>query len=223
MKTKIVGYVRCSTTDQADNGHSIDTQLDQLRSYARLYDLELVHVYTDEGFTGKNLDRPGLKRALSEITAGSADGMLVSKLDRLSRNVKDLASLLDHVFKGAELHSVNEKLDTGTAHGRLAINIISSVSQWEAEVISDRTKATLASLKKAGKYYGGPAPRYGYRVTQDNDVVRDNQEMKVVRKAKQLRDKGLSYRKIAQKLADLKLLNRKGKVFNPNSVRVMVA
>lgn len=223
MAKRIVGYVRCSTNGQSDDGHSIDTQLDQLRTYAHLYNIELVAVYCDEGYTGKNLDRPDLKKALEAITSGEAEGMLVAKLDRLSRNVKDLATLLDVVFQDAELHSVNEKLDTGTPHGRLAINIISSVGQWEAEVISQRTKATLTSLKKAGKYYGGRAPKYGYKVTNDNNLQRDNFEMKVIRKAKKLRAKGFSYRAIASQLASSGMSNRQGKVFHAQQVKSMVA
>jgi len=222
MTKKIVGYVRCSTNGQAEAGHSIDTQLDQLRSYAHLYGIELVAIYCDEGFTGKNLDRPELKKALASISAGEAQGMLISKLDRLSRNVKDLAMLLDGIFAGAELHSVNEKLDTGTPHGRLAINIISSVGQWEAEVISQRTKQTLALLKKAGKYYGGRAPKYGYGVDAENNLVRDNQEMKIIRKAKSLRAKGMSFNKIAKQLAENSMLSRQGRVFDGTQISRMV-
>lgn len=157
------------------------------------------------------------------IESGEVHGMLISKLDRLSRNVKDLAMLLDGVFKASELHSVNEKLDTGTPHGRLAINIISSVGQWEAEVISQRTKQTIALLKKNGKYYGGRAPKYGFRVDNDNNLVRDNYEMKVIRKVKSLRGKGLSFNAIAQELAEKKMLNRKGKKFYAMQISRMVA
>jgi len=222
MAKKIVGYIRCSTTDQADNGHSIDTQRDQIQSYARLYDLEVIAIYSDEGFTGKNLERPELHKALDMISSGKAHGLLISKLDRLSRNVKDLAMLLDTVFSSSELHSVNEKLDTSTPHGRLAVNIIASVNQWEGEVISERTKHTLALLKKQGKYCGGRGPKYGYRVDSERNVVRDNQEMKVIRKAKSFRSQGFSYSIIAKMLAEKNMLSRNGNMFVSNQIRRMV-
>lgn len=223
MTKRIYGYCRCSRLDQSTDGLSIDTQIDQISAYAKLYDLEVVAFFIDEGLTGKNLNRPELTKALELLASGEAEGLLVSKLDRLSRSVKDLAYLMDEVFNTAELHSVAERLDTSSPHGRLAINIISSVSQWEVETISVRTKDALATLKKQGKYYGGRAPKYGYRADADNNLVRDNCEMKVIRKAKKLRASGLSFQKVASELAKVSMFSRTGAAFDPTQIRRMVS
>jgi predicted site-specific integrase-resolvase len=99
---------------------------------AVVHDTELADVIVDAGESAKNLDRPGMKRILDLVRGGEVDTVIVAKLDRLTRSVRDLSDLLE-VFqrKGVSLVSVAESLDTGSAAGRLVLNIMVSVSQWE--------------------------------------------------------------------------------------------
>jgi DNA invertase Pin-like site-specific DNA recombinase len=219
---QFIGYIRCSTKGQSEEGHSIDTQKELIISYARLYNLKLVDIFIDDGFTGKNTNRPELNKAIDVLSTGKAEGLIVSKLDRLSRSVKDLSFLLSDIFNTVELHSVSERLDTSSPHGRLAINIIASVSQWEVETISQRTKQALSTLKKNNKYHGGGnGPRYGYKTDSNNNIIRNNEEMKIIRKAKALRAKGKSFRMISKLLADKDMFSRTGKPFSAHQIRVM--
>ena len=141
MGTKAVAYVRVSTEKQADAGQSLDAQRAKVTAYAGLYDLELVEVIVDAGASAKTLDRPGLTRALAMLKSGEADALVVVKLDRLTRSVRDLGELVDRYFANgkAALLSVSEQIDTRSAGGRLVLNVLASVSQWEREAIGERT------------------------------------------------------------------------------------
>ena len=153
----MIGYVRVSREEQAE-GDSPAVQEDRLRRYAALYNLELVAVLTDPGESGKSLDRPGLKAALQALDAGRGRGLLVAKLDRLTRSVRDLGEVLETHFGergGCRLISVNEQIDTRTANGRMMLNILTSVAQWERETIVERTREALAFKRRQGQRTGG--------------------------------------------------------------------
>lgn len=112
MKTRAIGYVRVSTDKQADHGISLDAQRAKIEAYASLYDLDLIEVIVDAGASAKTLDRPGLQRALTLLKSGKADALIVVKLDRLTRSVSDLGTLVEKHFQKAALLSVAEQIDT---------------------------------------------------------------------------------------------------------------
>ena len=215
-----VGYIRVSTAQQADEGHSIDAQRSKIDQYASLYDLDIVDVFCDEGASGKTMDRPGLHNALNAVEEGKADAVVVVKLDRLTRSVADLNVLLERYFAedaAASLVSVSEQINTDSAAGRLVLNVLMSVSQWEREVISERTSEALQHMKRQGKRTGSIP--YGYRLAEDGvHLVEDEAEQDIVEAVVTYRESGLSYRKIAARLADRGFTNRKGRRFNPATV-----
>ena len=163
MPTRTVAYLRVSTEKQADAGVSLEAQQDKAKAYASLYDLSLVEVVIDAGESAKTLERPGLQRALTMLKTGKADALLVVKLDRLTRSVVDLGALIETYFAPgkAALLSVSEQIDTRSAAGRLVLNILASVSQWERETIGERTRDAMKHKQAQGEYIGGHAP-YGY-------------------------------------------------------------
>jgi site-specific DNA recombinase len=157
VSLKVVGYIRCSTEEQASGGVTLDAQRSKLEQYARLHDLELVEVVADAGVSAKSLDRPGLARALGLLEAGTAGGLVVAKLDRLSRSVRDWNALIDDYFgdrAGKTLMSVSDSIDTRTAAGRLVLNVLMSVAQWERETIVERTADALGHKKRRGERVG---------------------------------------------------------------------
>src|SRR5216683_4228247 len=116
---------------------------------------EIVELIVDGGESAKNLNRPGMERLLALVDEGKVQTVIIAKLDRLTRSVKDLAELLERFQRrGVSLVSVAESLDTGSAAGRLVINIMTAVSQWEREAIGERTKAVLSHKKAHRKAYG---------------------------------------------------------------------
>ena len=161
--TRLVAYIRVSTADQAESGYSLDAQRHRLEAYAEAMDIQLVAIEVDAGVSAKSIRRPGLQGALARLQAGEADGLLVAKLDRLTRSVGDLSALLAPELFGERysLLSVADSIDTRTAAGRLVLNVLTSVSQWEREAISERTREGLAEARRQG-VEAGAAP-YGYR------------------------------------------------------------
>ena len=131
-------YCRVSTEEQAEEGFSIEGQIDKLRSYAALHDLGEVLVITDPGLSGKNLNRSGLQQVLAAVDDGHVSHVLVWRLDRLSRNLGDLIMLADKFGeKGVALHSVSENLDLSSASGRMFYNILGTFAQYFREQLSE--------------------------------------------------------------------------------------
>lgn len=138
---RAVGYVRVSTDKQADRGISLEAQVEKVRAMATVHSAQLVEIISDTGESAKSLDRPGMQRLLEMVRARSIDMVIVAKLDRLTPSVRDLADLLElSERKNVALISVAEALDTESAAGRLLLNIMVSVSQWEREAIGERTR-----------------------------------------------------------------------------------
>src|SRR5678810_132863 len=98
QKSRIIGYIRVSTDQQADLGNSLKAQETKIRQYCELFDLELVRIEVDAGASAGSLDRPALRRALQALDEFQAQGLLITKLDRLTRSVKDLCVLLETYF-----------------------------------------------------------------------------------------------------------------------------
>jgi DNA invertase Pin-like site-specific DNA recombinase len=214
-----VAYVRVSTEKQADEGVSLEAQEAQVRAYATLYGLDIVEVIVDAGASAKSLDRPGLTRALEMLATGAVTGLLVAKLDRLTRSVRDLGTLVTTTFAKADLFSVSEQVDTRSASGRLVLNVLSSVSQWEREVIAERTSTAMQHMRAEGKYTGGFAP-YGYKLEGDV-LVEVAAEQATIARARELRGTGLALRAVASALAAEGRFARNGREFAAQSIKNM--
>ncbi len=199
---RAIGYVRVSTEEQATDGVSLAAQEAKVRAYAALYEIELVEVVIDAGQSAKTLDRPGLQRALAALKSGKVDGLVVAKLDRLTRSVADLAGLLDGYFgerAGRQLWSVADAIDTRTAAGRMVLNILMSVSQWEREAIGERTRDALQHKKSKGERVG-KVP-FGFDVAGDGvSLIPNAREQEVIGLIRRLRGDGHSLREIAAEL-----------------------
>src|SRR5438093_2599659 len=163
---KTIGYVRVSTEKQADFGVSLEAQTAKIRAMAVVQGAELVDVLIDAGESAKSLHRPGMARLLALVDARAIDTVIIAKLDRLTRSVADLAELLKRFERrGVSLVSVADSLDTRSAAGRLVLDIMVSVSQWEREAIGERTRDAMRHKRANGERVGNIA--YGYCVAAD--------------------------------------------------------
>ena len=196
-KIKAVGYVRVSTEEQAREGLSLDAQEEKIRAYCTAKGWRLVRIYRDEGFSGKDLNRPALQEMLRDLKADGIQAVVVAKLDRLTRSVRDLGYLIDDLFDGVALASVEESLDTTTASGRFVLNILGAVAQWERETISERTRNTLRFKRERGEWVGRIP--YGFKIGPDGHLVEDPERIRNIQRMKRLRRRGWSYRKIANR------------------------
>lgn len=223
--TRAVAYLRVSTEDQADTGVSLAAQRAKVEAYAALYDLEIVAIEVDAGVSAKTLDRPALGRALGMLRSGEADALVVVKLDRLTRSVADLGALLNDYFgaNGAGLLSVSEQLDCRTAAGRMVMNMLATVAQWERETIGERTAVAMQHKKARGELVGSVP--YGYLLAADGvSLDRDEDEQATIARARELAEAGgLSLRKIAAQLEAEGRVSRTGRTFAAAQVQKMVA
>lgn len=182
----MIGYCRVSTSEQAISGLGLADQEKRIRDMAKANGWQLVQMIRDEGESAGTLERPGLQRALGQLAAGRADGLVVAKLDRLSRSVVDFGLLLEW-FNTVERKFValDIGIDTTTAAGQLVVNVMMSVAAWERAVIAERTRAALAQLRAQGKPTGRPA-------VVDDPALRD--------RIKDMKDSGLTLRQICEQL-----------------------
>src|SRR6202162_2945776 len=122
---KTIGYVRVSTDKQADRGVSLEAQTEKIRAMAVVHNAELIDVIVDGGESAKSLNRPGMARLLALVDAGEVQAVIIAKLDRLTRSVKDLCTLLEQFTRrGVALVSVAESLDTGSAAGGAGLTLL---------------------------------------------------------------------------------------------------
>lgn len=217
---RAVGYARVSTEEQASTGCSLEAQVSKIGSFAALYDVELVEVVSDAGQSAKNLNRPGLQRVLRMLGDGTADGIVISKLDRLTRSVRDWATLIDQYFaKHASLLSVDDRIDTQTAAGRVVLNLLVAISQWEIECIQERTSTALKYKQKQGIHVG--APPFGYRVIEGH-LVEDEAELRAVTLALQYRKQMMPYADIADEFIRLAIPSKRAGQWRPETIRQIV-
>jgi DNA invertase Pin-like site-specific DNA recombinase len=206
---RAVGYIRVSTEEQARDGVSLEAQSERLKGYAGLYGITLVSVLADRGASAKTLVRPGLAEALLMLDSRQADALLVAKLDRLTRSVRDLGELLERYFSRHILLSVNDSIDTRTAAGRLTLNVLMSVAQWEREAIVERTKEAMAHKRTKGERLG-QIP-YGWHLARDGRrLVEVIEEQSAIEAMHQLRATGCSLRKIAAWLTAHHVATKRG-------------
>ena len=217
-----IGYVRVSTDRQAEQGVSLEAQEAKIRAMATVQGTELLAVIVDGGESAKSLKRPGVERLLALVNSGKVQAVIIAKLDRLTRSVKDLSSLLELFEKRkVALISVAESLDTGSAAGRLVITIMGAVSQWEREAIGERTRDALRHKRAQGERTGNLP--YGFRLAADGRHVEpDSAEQAAVTAIAELRAQGHSLRRIATTLNERGQLTRRGTAWRLESINRVV-
>jgi len=221
---KVVGYARVSTAEQVEEGVSLDAQAERLRLYCTLHRLDLVTIHTDAGVSAKSLDRPALQLALADLSARRARGLVIAKLDRLSRSVADWQALIEGYFgpaAGHQLLSVGDSIDTRTASGRLGLNLLMSVAQWEREANAERTREALAHKRRQGQRTG--TIPYGFRLGPDDRLEPDPAETVVLSQIAELRRDGLSIRRIAQALEAAGVRPRQGRSWSLGTLSRLAA
>ena len=220
-----VGYVRVSTSEQAVSGLSLAAQRRRIEAQAVVSDVDIVEILSDDGHSASTLKRPAMTELLARVDGGMVDMIVVAKLDRLTRSVKDLAMLLERLVKakradgakGVDLISCAESLDTSSATGRLVINIMGSVSQWEREVIAERTSAALQELRAQGRSTG--IPRFGYTVDKNGHTLEDAEEQQILARVTELRQEGDSWQAVARTLTGQGIRTRTGGAFSRQGIR----
>lgn len=197
-------YTRKSTDEGLDKDfNSLEAQFDACAAYIRSQASKgwtiIDKHYDDGGYSGGNTNRPGLQQLLKDINNGEVDVVVVYKLDRISRSLRDFTEL-DGIFSrhGASMVSVTQQIDTSTSMGRMIVNLLMSFAQFEREMTSHRVRDKMSASRKKGMWTGGIVP-YGYRSVDSKLVVDPENAPKVLYAFQQYAD-NRSYLETARKL-----------------------
>jgi len=221
----VIGYARVSTTKQEI---STEAQQERIEGNAKSKGQRIDRMIVDRE-SGKDMNRDGLKELWTLVESGKVSTVVIWKLDRLTRSLSDLCDLIK-LFKrkNTELVSLNESLDTSTANGRLMINLIGSISEWERETISERTSAALQHKKSKNERVGSlPYGFTGGKNVRDEAgrtimaaiLKPDPTEQIQLEHMKRLRAADHSYEQIAAWLTENGYKTRRGSAWRHQYVR----
>lgn len=244
---RAIGYVRVSTAKQVD-GHSLEAQTAAIRAYCASRGLELVDIVVDAAESGRTplAERDGGRRILGAIypaqdrvrvrrVARRADAIrhvVATKLDRLSRNVADAASLEERFRRdGVALHFTSQGLDTSTPFGQMVLRVLATLGEWEADEASRRTSEVRGHMRKRGMDCGGKPP-FGWRREVYWDAEKQErrtrfepvgEELRALQNVQMLRAAGCSIRAIVDALnADPKRYPPRGAKWHISSVQAVI-
>lgn len=201
-------YPRVSTEDQSRFGHSLDEQEDRLKKLCEFKGYEIYKVYREEGVSAKTTNRPSFKEMIQDMKDGKINKIIVYKLDRLTRSIKDLETICTLLEEyNCDLESVAEEINTGNANGKFFIRMLTILAQLEIERCSERTKFGLVGAAKKGHISGQPPLGYTKK-NKSKKIFIDDIEAEVVRHIFRLYIEGLSVCSICDKFNEENVLNR---------------
>jgi site-specific DNA recombinase len=215
-------YCRVSTDEQAREGVSLDEQQERLKAYCRAMGwAEEVMLFVDDGYSAKSTDRPQLKRLMTCIENGEISKVMVTKLDRMSRRLLDLLTLID-MFQQHQVAfiSISESFDTNTPSGRLTLQVLGAVAEFERERIRERVLDNMFHAANQGKWL--TQSPYGYRLEEKVLTIYEP-EAKIVRQMYELYlNQGLGFFAIARQLNEQGVPSRHNKEWSIRSVKLLL-
>lgn len=211
-------YIRVSTLEQAQEGYSVGEQRERLIAYCKAQDWLIADIYVDGGYTGSNLNRPGIQKLMSETE--KFDVVLVYKLDRLSRSQRDTLYLIEEIFRPNKVDfvSMQESFDTSSPFGKAMIGLLAVFAQLEREQIKERTWMGRVARAKTGLHHGGGNIPIGYDY-EDGKLIVNPYEAEQVRNIYEWYLSGASLKAITDKLQDAGYTNKYSSYNSWSSVR----
>jgi site-specific DNA recombinase len=215
-------YCRVSTDEQAREGVSLSEQQERLKAYCRAMGWnDDVKLYIDDGYSAKSTDRPQLNQLMKKIQLGEISKVMVTKLDRMSRRLLDLLTLID-TFQERQVSfiSISESFDTNTPSGRLTLQVLGAVAEFERERIRERVFENMLYAAQQGKWL--TQSPYGYRL-EDKVLTIYEPEAEVVRRVYDYYvNKGQGFYSIAKQLNEQGIPSRKNKEWSIRSIKLML-
>lgn len=209
MSKKVVIYCRVSTTEQAEEGYSIDEQNIKIREYCEREGHEIYNLYEDRGISGKNItNRPGIKQLLQDATENKFDLVIVWKLNRISRKLLDILNIVELLNKhNIAFRSLTENFETETPSGKLQLNIMGAIGEFERETIAENVKMGLLARAKEGRWNGGVVLGYDLVELNNEGKKRKNTVLKInekeantVRRIFELYSQGHGYKAVVNRI-----------------------
>ena len=213
-----VGYLRVSTERQSAEGVSLDAQRQRIIAWARANGHDVAAIHQDAGLSGGRADnRPGLQAAL-DAACGLKCPLVVFSLSRLARSTKDCIHIIERLEKsGADLVSLSERIDTSSAAGRLFFRMVAVFGEFEADCISDRTRAALQFKRSQGERTGGIP--YGFALHADGaTLVPIEHEQHTLKLIRRYRSQGRTLQFICDQLARRGIKTKKDARWHPQTI-----
>lgn len=222
-KEKSALYVRVSTHFQVDKD-SLPLQKEDLMNYSKyVLNIPDYEIFEDAGYSAKNTDRPKYQEMMSRIRTGEFSHLIVWKIDRISRNLIDFATMYDELKRlGVVFVSKNEQFDTSSAMGEAMLKIILVFAELERKMTSERVTAVMLSRANDGKWNGGRVP-FGYDYDKDTKQfsIRED-EAAIVRHIYDKYEELRSLLQTAKYLNEHRMKTRSGIAWNPTTVGIIL-
>lgn len=215
---RIAAYIRVSTDVQAEKGNSLFEQKQRLAAYCVAMGWKEPEFYIDDGYSAKDINRPRLQELITKITEKKYAKVMVTKLDRISRRLLDLLTLID-MFQQYDVSfvSVSESFDTETPSGRLALQVLGAVAEFERERISERVKDNMLSLAmNTDKVLTKPC--FGFDIIEGRYQINES-EAKYIQMMFDLAEQGHGHRMIAKLLNEAGSTTKQGKPWDQTNVK----
>ena len=220
-KMKVAIYIRVSTEDQVREGYSLDVQREYLANFAKQQGYEVFEVYSDEGISAGSTDRPALQKLLNDAKEKMFGLVIVYKIDRFSRRLKDLIDLVDQLeASGVGFKSATEPFDTTNSAGKLMFQQLGSFAEFERNRLAERVFPGMVKSIQSGNWHGSRHCPTGYTYNKEKKLLEINEcEAKIVRLVYKLYLQGKSAADIADYLNRSKHETRVGRYFYPKYIR----
>lgn len=214
---KAVGYIRVSSDMQAEKGTSLDNQRERIAEYARKKGYELIHIYEDAGFSGKNTKRPAFQKMFAHLRQGGVHALVVWHSTRFARNLRDFINHTTELEKmKVAFYSVEEPEVSGSS-GKAMRNLMAVFAEYQSDVTGEYTRSVKSNLKKNKKVYCAYPP-LGFR-NQDGQLVVDPEQMKIVEQIQTMKSEGMSNHAIAYRLNVRGIRGAKGGKFHSVTIQ----
>lgn len=212
-----IAYLRVSTVEQSTDGVSLAAQRSRIEAWCLGNDYTLSATYEDAGLSGKNSsNRPGLQAALAHAQRTGAT-LVVYSLSRLSRSIADTCSIMERLNKAGGLASLSERIDGSTATGRMVLNLLISLSQFEREQIGERTVCALNHLRSQGRRVSRHIP-FGWDCADGRMLTMNHSEHGTIKRMMEWSAAGKSLGDIAQELERGGVPTKSGKAWQRGTV-----
>ena len=218
---KVLGYIRVSSNKQVNEGSSLLNQKNMIEDYCLRNRYELLDILNDEGVSGLKRDRNGLNDLMSKIKKDKVEMVVVYSLSRLGRRMKDVIEIIDYMnSNNVRFISLKENFDNNGIMGKLLLNIMGSVNEFEVGIMGERIRDVKRYKKSNKEVFGG---RLLYGVNEvEGKLIKNNVELEVINLMNELREIGFSYQRVADYLNGENIKAKFDGIWYGSSVRMVL-
>ena len=217
---RAIGYTCLNTLSQQPKNLTLEDQEKTIQQFVESKGWDLVGIYPEMTESTNTMTQPKLEQIINDSSQDLFDVLVIARLDRLTRNVRQLNTLINRMClqNGKHLVSIEEGFDTRNECGQLGLRLIDIITKWDTKRISDRTREIIAKKRAKGERVGHAPFGYTYK---DKKLVAVPAELDTVRLIREQRERGMSYHKIARYLNERKIPSKRGGTWYAETVKTV--